>query len=201
MNQLNIMAQTWDDNNDRLKYSEAISAYVRSHSDKDQRLQALEVGAGLGTLSVLLADDFSRIDLIDGSVDMVDQMTRKLAENHLYHLSPIKGNLLNYNPIKLYDVVYSAMFLHHARVVGDVLKKIYDMTQTGGKLFLCDLYQEDGRFHPNTSEGVYHHGFDPDKIANHLKSLGFTINNIQTVYNYEKHDRLYPMFLIEASKK
>lgn len=201
MKRFNTMAQTWDDNLDRLRYSEAIAAYIRSHSEKDQRLQALEIGAGQGTLSVLLADDFSRIDLLDHSAGSVEKLTRDLAEKHLYHLSPLKEDFKSYNPLKSYDVIYSAMFLHHVRKVDDVLKKIYDMTQTGGKLFLCDLYQEDGRFHPATSEGVYHHGFDPDQLANQLKSLGYTINNIQTVYNFDKHDRLYPMFLIEATKK
>ncbi len=201
MNQFSTMAQTWDDNQDRLHYSEAIGVYIRSHCKKEQRLQALEIGTGAGTLSVLLADDFSRIDLLDGSASMMDQLTQLLAEKHLHHLSPIKEDFKDYNPLKVYDVVYSTMFLHHVKVVDDVLKKIYDMTQAGGKLFLCDLYQEDGRFHPGTSEGVYHHGFDPDILANSLKSLGFTINNIQTIYNFDKNDHLYPMFLIEAAKK
>lgn len=200
MNQFNTLAQTWDDNPNRVKYSEAISTYIKARVNKEQRLQALEVGAGTGTLSVLLEKEFSRIDLLDNSSGMVEKIAGKLAERNLYHLTPLNESLLNYNPIKSYDVVYSAMFLHHVIDTDAVLKKLYDVMHTGSKLFLCDLYSEDGRFHPNTAEGVYHHGFDPDILANILKSMGFTINNIQTVFNFDKHDRLYPMFVIECTK-
>jgi len=200
MNSFNTLAKTWDENPNRSKYTEAVGAYIKSNTSKEQRLQALEIGAGTGTLSVMLSDDFSRIDLLDSSEGMINEMARKLEENNLFHLTPVAKSIQHYNPLKLYDVVYSAMFLHHVKEVEGALKKISDMTQAGGKLFMCDLYTEDGRFHPSTVEGVYHYGFDPDSLANYMKTLGYTINNIETVYNFEKHDRLYPMFVVEATK-
>ena len=200
MNHFSTLAQKWDDNPNRIRYSEAISAYIRKRIDRDQRLTALELGAGTGTLSIMLEKEFSRIDLLDGTLEMVDRMQTKLKEMGLYHLVPVHQSFEEFNPIKTYDVVYSAMFLHNIIDTEFVLKRLYDLTNGSGKVFLCDLYSEDGRFHPHTAEGVYHHGFDPDDLANRMKKIGFTINNIQTVYNFDKNDRLYPMFVIEGTK-
>lgn len=200
MDAFNTLAETWDENPNRLRYAQAISGYIKTKTVKKQRLEALEIGAGTGMLSLLLSDTFARIDMLDASEGMVAQMTHKLAAQNLYHLSPVASELQAYTPLKLYDAVYSTLFLHHVKVVPEALKKISDLTAAGGKLYLCDLYTEDGRFHPSTAEGVYHHGFDPDNVANDLKDLGYAINNIQTVYNFEKNDHFYPMFLIEATK-
>ena len=200
MNQFNTLANTWDDNTNRINYSEAIGDYISAHINKEQRLQAIEVGAGTGTLSVLLEKHFSRIDLLDSAKAMIEETTKKLEKSNIYHLTPIHGYINTFKAKVEYDVVYSAMFLHHIIETDIVLSKLGNLLTKGGKLFLCDLYTEDGRFHPNTTEGVYHHGFDPDTIANMLKTIGFAINNIETIYNFDRHDRLYPMFLIEATK-
>lgn len=201
MNHFSTLAQKWDDNPNRIKYSEAISAYIRNHIDRDQRLTALEVGAGTGTLSIMLEKEFSRIDLLDNTGEMLDRVSEKLEEGGLYHLNPVHEAFENFNPINGYDIIYSAMFLHHIIDTDFILKHLYDVTNAEGKVFLCDLYSEDGRFHPDTIEGIYHHGFDPDLLANKMKNLGFVINNIQTVYNFDRNDRLYPMFVIEATKR
>ena len=201
MNRFNTLANVWDDNPCRIRYSEAIGDYINARINREQRLQALEVGSDTGTLSVYLNESFSRIDMLDSSQKLIDETTKKLEENHIYHLTPIRGKIQRFSSKAAYDVLYSVMFLHHIIDTDMVLGKFASFLNTGGKLFVCDLYIEDGRFHPGTTEGVYHHGFDPDKLANTLKTLGFAINNIETVYNFDRNDRLYPMFLIEATKQ
>lgn len=200
MNQFNTLANTWDNNPSRIKYSEAIGDYISAHINKEQRLQALEVSSGAGSLSILLEKYFSRIDILDSSQRMIEETTRKLKESNIYHVTAVHGYVTTFNPKVHYNVLYSTMFLHHIFETDVVLNKFGNLLNTGGKLFISDLYTEDGRFHPNSSEGIYHHGFDPDILANMLKTIGFAINNIETIYNFDKHDHLYPMFLIEATK-
>ncbi len=196
----NTLAKEWDKSPFRMDYSQAISQYVSQHLPQTNSLHAAEVGAGTGMLSVLLSECFDKIDLIDSSKGMIDEIEKKVADFGLEQLNPLHVALESYTPDRAYDVVYSAMFLHHVIETDLVIIKFADMQESGGKLFLCDLYSEDGRFHPSTVEGVYHHGFDPDILANKLKVAGYDINNIETVYNFTKNDRLYPMFIIECTK-
>ncbi len=193
-------APTWDDNPVRTKYSMAIANYIKEHTDEGTHQFALEVGAGTGTISFMLANTFNIIDMLDGSIGMIQQMEEKLVNHHHKNLRPIHMDYEDYIAKEHYDVLYSSMFLHHTKHIDHTLRKLSELVKVGGKVFLCDLYTEDGRFHSDSAEGVYHHGFDPDHVANILKTKGFTINNIETIFNFDKNDRLYPMFLVEATK-
>jgi hypothetical protein len=61
------------------------------------------------------------------------------------------------------------------------------------------LYPESGDFHGKEIKGVHHLGFDPEILANMLKQNGFMINNIQTIFTFNKNDKNYPVFIIEAT--
>ena len=201
MNSFNTMAATWDDNPVRLGYAKAMADYMKKTCPEGRTaLKGLEIGAGTGTLSVLLRECFEKAELIDSSSGMTEKTNEKLEAMGINNLHARNVNIMAFETIGQYDILYSAMFLHHVRDVKEVLEKLYDMTAYGGKLYLSDLYLEDGRFHPDTMEGIYHHGFDPDALANDLKDLGYSINNIETIFTMEKNGKEYPLFILECTK-
>ncbi|NIV32583.1 MAG: methyltransferase domain-containing protein, partial [Anaerolineae bacterium] len=59
-----------------------------------------------------------------------------------------------------FDLIVSAMALHHVEDTERLLQRFHQHLSPGGGIALADLDQEDGSFHPPEVEGVFHDGFD-----------------------------------------
>jgi hypothetical protein len=93
------------------------------------------------------------------------------------------------------------MALHHVEDTNSLLNSFAKHLHTGGKVAVADLDKEDGDFHPEGSEGIFHSGFDRDALQETLENSGF--NNIQffTIHTINKSSKQYPMFMVVATKK
>ena len=77
------------------------------------RWTALEYGAGTGLLGFMLRDRFADLTLADISEGMLEVATRKVAAARDPHVRAVKLDLMTEMPPDRYDVIFSAMTLHH----------------------------------------------------------------------------------------
>ena len=98
----------------------------------------------------------------------------------------------------------AALFLrrqqHHVEDVGGLLKSFSTHLAPGGRVALADLDKEDGRFHPEQVEGVFHHGFERDELQRQLEVTGFENIEFFDAMEIEKEGRRYPLFLVIANR-
>lgn len=196
-------AQEWDKNPQHLERSKKVAAAMEKLHPNLQG-KALEFGAGTAILSFLLREKFDEITLMDNSPEMVKVMHRKVEHAHEDHrLKPLLFNLEEdtYEP-GTFDVIYTQMVLHHVTPIQKILKQFAEMLKPDGRLFIADLYREDGSFHDDDFAG--HNGFDIDELTKLLHKASFINITHEKAFVVEKirneHVRHYDGFLLMAQK-
>lgn len=196
-------ARQWDDNpvfRERgLKIAEAIRKAVPLH----RHMSALDYGCGTGLLSFPLRDELGAILLADSSSGMLDVVAEKIAAQGVTNMTPVKLDLLiDPPPAQRFDLIVSAMTLHHVPDTDHILRIFHDLLQPGGTLCIADLDQEDGSFHG--PEVDVHPGFDRGDLSLRATQAGFSDMQFQTVFSiakeYETGTRNYPVFLMTARR-
>ena len=99
-----------------------------------------------------------------------------------------------------FDLIMSAMALHHVEDTNLLLQCFAEHLDSGAKIALADLDAEDGTFHPEDIEGVYHNGFERDDIKIILEKNGFKDVRFVTAHSVNKEEKSYPIFLVTAIK-
>lgn len=204
MNEFDIKAAGWDQNPMIWNRANAIANEIKKQLPLNNRMTALEFGAGTGVTSFILKDSLKEITLMDNSREMVKIMDEKIKETGVKNLKTVNFNLEheNYNVAK-FDLVFNQMVLHHITDIRDILNKFFNLLNPGGFLALADLYPENGSFHGEGFTG--HKGFDPAKLSELLSKGGF--NNISHrqcfVINKEISDSVkkqFEVFLLTANR-
>ncbi|MBT9590238.1 MAG: class I SAM-dependent methyltransferase [Thiobacillus sp.] len=196
-------ARQWDDNpvfQERgLKIAQAIRKAVPLHPS----MSALDYGCGTGLLSFPLKDALGDILLADSSSGMLDVVREKIAAQGVTHMTPIKLDLLtDPPPAQRFDLIVTAMTLHHVPDTDLILRIFHDLLNPGGYLCIADLDQEDGSFHG--PEADVHHGFDQADLGRRTALAGFADPQFQTVFTITKEREMraqdYPVFLMMAQR-
>jgi 2-polyprenyl-3-methyl-5-hydroxy-6-metoxy-1,4-benzoquinol methylase len=105
-------------------------------------------------------------------------------------------------PTRGFDLVVTAMTLHHVPDTDRILAVFHDLLNAGGHLCIADLDKEDGSFHG--PEVDVHHGFDRAELSRRAIHAGFADIRFQTVFSIVKESagetRQYPVFLMTAQR-
>lgn len=105
-------------------------------------------------------------------------------------------------PEERYDLIYSAMTLHHIPDTAHILQVFHALLNPGGQLCIADLDREDGSFHGPGFD--VHHGFDRADLAGLAGQAGFGRIRFRTVFEIVKQqengERAYPVFLMTAER-
>jgi 2-polyprenyl-3-methyl-5-hydroxy-6-metoxy-1,4-benzoquinol methylase len=98
-----------------------------------------------------------------------------------------------------FDLIVSAMALHHVEDTALLLRRFAEHLNPGGGIALADLDAEDGSFHEPGTEGVYHQGFERESLAASLRAAGFEQIAFTTAHTITKDaGRSYTVFLLTA---
>lgn len=199
MSEFDARAREWDKDKIHLERSVAIAAELRKMVPLLHSMKALEYGAGTGLLSFLLKDRFSEITLMDNSSEMIKVCIEKTEYYKTSHVFPLWLDLEHTNFYETFDIIYNQMVLHHVNDVEVILNKFYLLLNPGGYLAISDLYNEDGSFHgPDVK---VHWGFDPEKLGEILKNIGFKNPKYKTCFEVKREsDKKFPVFLLVAQK-
>ncbi len=199
-NRFDEAAATWDDNPRRRQLSEAIAQAIRHAISLQRDWRVLEYGCGTATLGFLLAPHVREVVAADASAGMIEQVRRKLAQSSPVNLRPMLLDLSQQPaPAERFDLVVTAMALHHVVDVQQVLTRLGEMLTDGGYLAIADLCQEDGSFHEDIT--VPHNGFAPDVLAGTVtRCIPRTDCHWLVVHTVAKNNRQFDVFLLTAHR-
>ena len=194
-------AQTWDDDPRRRKLAESIFAALEQAVPLRAEWTALDYGAGTGLLALALAARVRRVLAVDSSAGMLAVLAEKARAGGCVNVETLRADFAN-DPLPAgpFDLVASAMTLHHVADVEGLLRKFFALLAPGGRIALADLDAEDGSFHGANAPGVHHLGFDRAALARQLADAGFADVRFADAARSEKNGRAYSVFIAAARK-
>jgi len=199
-NRFDEIAATWDESPFRLALARGVSGAILRAVSWKKSMRLLDFGCGTGLVSFPLADRVASITGLDSSREMVAIFNEKAGAHSIdatakvfdFRVDPIVGP---------FDVVVSSMVFHHIPDPTVVIKQLHGALVTGGILCIADLDTEDGSFHGEGIEGIFHHGFDRTQMKRWLEEGGFDAVSVVDATTMTKEERLYPIFLASGTKR
>ena len=191
-------AQDWDVNDVVKGISRGIRAALDEHVELDPALHVMDFGAGTGLVTQHLVDKVGRVTAVDVSAAMLAKLIEKpeLAGK----VESFCQDIIEAPLDSKFDLIVSAMAMHHVRDTDKLVQRFAEHLEPGGRVALADLDTEDGRFHPEDTEGVFHTGFDRGAFAALLEKHGFVDVKLVTAHTAQKEERRYPIFLALARR-
>jgi SAM-dependent methyltransferase len=193
-------AAGWD-TSPRLAMARAVAEAILARIPIPDGASIVDIGAGTGSLSLLLAERADRIVAIDSSEGMLAQLSSKSDPDRI---RTIVWDIESGAPDGLAgtaDYVVSMMALHHIRDTVRFAGTCREICKPDGRIAIADLDSEDGNFHEDPSRaGVRHNGFDRDSLSGIFSSAGFTALEFRTVHTMERGSRTYPLFLMTGRR-
>ena len=191
-------AQDWDANDRRTRLASAIGAAILDNVEIHQEMTVLDFGAGTGLLTARIAPRVKRVVAVDTSQAMLDQLRSKAELEERVDISC--RDLMNTPLGTRFDLIVSAMTLHHVEDTAGLLRTFHRHLKDGGSVALADLDSEDGSFHAAGTEGIFHQGFERDALRALLQAEGFERVEFCTAHTIEGETQDYPIFLVTARK-
>ena len=191
-------AKDWDANSKRMQLSRAISGAILEHVAFNTDMDVLDFGAGTGLVTSQIAPLVHTVTAVDISESMLEKLKEK---NELKDkVSTICQDITKYPLSQKFDVIVSAMAMHHVEDTKDLLQKLASHLKPGGQIAIADLDTEDGSFHSAGTEGVFHNGFERDSLRASLEEIGFKSVRFVTAHTILGEKGSYPIFLMLGSK-
>ena len=193
-------AKMWDQAGQRQARSRVIAEAMRAMLPPLRGRRALEYGAGTGLLSMELLDELGSLVAIDISEGMLEAFRQKTVGRASVKIvaHDLSREDLDEAP---FDLIFSAMTLHHVQGVEELLGRFRRLLLPGGHLAIADLEKEDGSFHEDP-HSYFHAGFEPAQLARALERAGFRDVRHARVFTMSKSVRgvakEFPLFLIVA---
>lgn len=199
-------AAGWDDEPRRVELANALAASLLGQMHLTPGITALEFGCGTGLLTLQLAPKVKRVVAVDSSAGMLEVLRRKIEAQQISNVEPLLTDLLHEPPPdQRFDLLYTAMTLHHIDKVERLLQIFAGLLRPGGLLAIADLDKEPGHFHEDAA-GVAHHGFERTALRHQLEQTGFAAVRAVTAHHIQKTgkdgvERRYPVFWMTAQRK
>jgi ubiquinone/menaquinone biosynthesis C-methylase UbiE len=192
-------AATWDEEPRRVQLSGEIAAAIQSRIPLSAEWQAMDFGCGTGLVTLRLAPHLAGITAVDSSQKMLEQLELKRQQLGLtsVHTLPAAA-LLGSQPAEQFNLITSAMTLHHIEDPAALLGLFFRLLLPGGRIALADLETEDGSFHEDPT-GVFHHGFSSHYLTELLEGAGFCNVSVTRITEISKGERRYPVLLATAA--
>ena len=193
-------SNNWDTNDRRRRLSAGIGESILKNIVLTPKMHVMDFGAGTGLISSQAAPFVQKITAVDVSESMLERLRSK---PELKDKVEVICQDITQNPIGIeFDLIMSAMAMamHHAEDTDNLIKQFATHLKHGGEIALADLDLEDGSFHENGTEGVFHMGFDRLKFEKLLKKHGFVNVRFDDAYVVQGESRSYPIFLARATK-
>lgn len=201
-NHFDEQAATWDEDQSKVDRARNVADVLAGAIPLrgDERL--LEYGAGTGLVAQALGERVGAITLADSSAGMREAMTNKIAVGALPADSRVWDLDLTADdvPEERFDLVVSALVLHHIKDLPRVLAGFHELLDAGGQVAIADLDQEDGSFHEHVHDFDGHNGFDRAQLQADLEAAGFGEVRFTDAGEVQKEGRAFGLFLASARR-
>jgi len=172
MNEFDLKASVWDQNQMHWDRSLAITNEIKRLIPLNNEMRALEYGAGTGISSFLLKDSLKEITLMDNSAEMIRITKEKIASNAVKNLKALRFDLEHEQyDMEEFELIFTQMVLHHVSDIDSIIGKFRKLLTKGGFLAIADLYEEDGSFHGEGFTG--HYGFNIESLSEIIEKHSF----------------------------
>jgi len=194
----NEKSKNWDSDATVKTLSSAIGSLILERVPLNPQMDVMDFGAGTGLISSHVAPLVKKIVAVDISEAMLNKLVSKpelsgkveaLCQDILK--TPLDGQ---------FDLVMSAMAIHHIENTQKLIQIFSEHLKSGATIALTDLDKEDGSFHPEGTDGIFHHGFERGEFKETLERNGFEDIHFFTAYTVIKGDSKFPVFLVVAKK-
>ena len=187
-------AANWDRNPQHAARNQAIADAIVARLPLHKGMRALEFGCGTGELTVRLAPALRSVLATDASTGMIEQLVAKLQGMPQARIEPRLLDLLaGPLPAERFDLVYSAMTLHHIEDVELLFRQVVSLLAPGGRVAVADLCAEDGSFHGAAE--VPHCGFAEETLRGLAAGAGLLLSSFEEIHALTKNGVSYPLFL------
>jgi ubiquinone/menaquinone biosynthesis C-methylase UbiE len=195
-------APEWDTPR-RIARAEEAAQTIEAAIEIPKSCRAIEVGAGTGLLGLALRPRLGSLVLADTSEGMLAEADRKIREGRLERVATAHFDVATDAPPPgaPFDLVVSLLLLHHVKDTRAALAGMHRLLAPGGQVVAIDLDTEDGSFHSPEAEGVHHHGFDRERLAELARAAGFVEVRVGDGHPIDDEGRRYPMFLLTARRR
>jgi ubiquinone/menaquinone biosynthesis C-methylase UbiE len=195
-------ATTWDDDPGHEKRQAAVAQAIKESVNLTPRMSAVDIGAGTGRLSILLADVVGSVVVTDPSAGMVQVARERITAAGLSdRLRAVQADLTTDRLDGTYDVAWSSMALHHVHDLAGLLRSVAGLLVDGGRLCIADLDEDpEGAFHADKVDFDGHDGFDRQRLTDQLARAGFGDVGFVDATTILKGDREFGVFLCTATK-
>jgi 2-polyprenyl-3-methyl-5-hydroxy-6-metoxy-1,4-benzoquinol methylase len=201
----NKQAAGWDENPGRVKLANVIADAIIDRLDPSPGMDVLEFGCGTGLISLRLQPFVNSVTGVDSSERMLDVFQSKIdaagIENaQAVYLDPGLEPAIHGS----YHVIVISMTLHHVPEISPLLSMFAKNLLLGGRLFIADLDGDGGLFHDDNT-GVFHNGFERDRLMEEMSMAGFSNIKVQTATTVEKPGaggvaRTFSIFLMSGDR-
>lgn len=195
----NNAAALWDQGDTRQNIAKAVFQTIVSRISLFNTMDIMDFGAGTGLLSFKIAGIVRSVTGVDLSIKMLEQITVKNSDK--VQVIPVCQNIISLPLEEKFDGIVSSMAMHHVEDTLSLFKTFYTHLKKDGFIAIADLEAEDGTFHGDNNEGVFHHGFNRDSLRTIIEQAGFSHVRYHHAYTVEKERQSYPIFVVTAMKK
>ena len=191
-------AQDWDVNDMVKALSMGIGSAILDNVILNESMQVMDFGAGTGLITAQVANEVGKVTAVDVSQAMLDKLAAK--EELRGKVEIVCQNIIEQPIGTEFDLIVSAMAMHHVEDTDKMIQRFAEHLKPGARVALADLDEEDGSFHPEDVQGVYHSGFNREVFMDKLEAHVFKDIRFVTAHTASKEEKSYPIFLALASK-
>jgi ubiquinone/menaquinone biosynthesis C-methylase UbiE len=196
-------AEQWNQNVGRIKLANDVADAIIRTVNPGKNMDVLDFGCGTGIVTLRLQSYVRSIVGVDSSKGMLSVLQGKVAQQKLANVHTqlvdfeVGGSIAG-----TYDLIVSSMTVHHVPDTGVLFNIWYGLLKPGGLVCFADLDTEDGSFHRDNT-GVFHFGFDREKLKSLLYKSGFRDIRDKTAATVVRDveggtKKEFSVFLIEA---
>ncbi len=202
MSRFDKAAKEWDSSERRQTMALDIANAIIATQPLSQRMRLLDFGAGTGLLTRHLCPYVGHITALDFSKEMLKQLEANCSEWGDCAIETVHSDILEFAPAQGYDGIVSSMSMHHIEDLERLFETFAKVLNPDGFIAIADLEVEDGTFHEDGNEGVYHFGFEEKVLQSITARYGFEELTFQTVHTVQRESgQSYNIFLVHSLKR
>ena len=201
----NKVARTWDEEPRRVKMAGDVADCIAKNVPLTSSMDVMDFGCGTGLLTLNIQPQVRSITGVDSSQGMLDILRTKIESLRLENVTALCKNLERGDVLDgSFHLVTSCMTLHHVREIEPLLSSFHTIIHPGGSIAIADLDLDDGQFHEDNT-GIFHSGFDRDKLQQEFLYAGFRDVRFRTATSVFKPiadggTREFTIFLVTGRK-